>query len=151
MRKTFISVEVKEKYIEPYVLVIDREDVERIHLYNGKPLLRLCGVDDPFILTEGGIVQILVALGLRARPQMKTEEGLEYYSEDGLYLDSCMGNEYDWEQTMLNLEDILEIYVDIGAPGRFAAGQIKNLQIRYLSGERTDDLYDEIVEIITTV
>lgn len=52
----------------------------------------------------------------------------------------------DWEKAKLYLEELAQAYGDIGQAGMFGLGIIASLKNRYDKGERTQELYDEIME-----
>lgn len=55
---------------------------------------------------------------------------------------------YDWEEAKKHLDEVKQVYNVIGTAG-FLALQftINSLLFRYEKGERTQDLYDSIMEL----
>lgn len=56
----------------------------------------------------------------------------------------------DWEDAYKKLETVIEAYEEIGPVGLFALVNLHGLRARYLCGERTEDLYAEIMEAYET-
>lgn len=53
----------------------------------------------------------------------------------------------DWEQAENYLAMMMEAYREIGAPGLFGLSLMKPLKRRLDGGERTRELYDEIMNL----
>lgn len=53
----------------------------------------------------------------------------------------------DWEQAENYLAMMMEAYREIGAPGWFGLSLMKPLKRRLDGGERTRELYDEIMNL----
>lgn len=53
----------------------------------------------------------------------------------------------DWEQAKNYLDVMIDAYAEIGAPGWFGLSLMKPLKRRYEAGERTRELYDEIMKL----
>ena len=54
--------------------------------------------------------------------------------------------EKDWEAAYRNIETLIPLYVEIGPPGFFGLLRLQTLRRRYLQGERSDALYEEMME-----
>jgi len=59
-----------------------------------------------------------------------------------------MKTDQEWEEAKDYLDECREIYTSIGVAGMFALRRIIDpLLIRYERGERTEELYDEIMGV----
>ena len=56
-------------------------------------------------------------------------------------------NNSDWKEAENYLKDLKEAYEDIGIVGTFGLICIDELSQRFEAGERTDELYSEIMEL----
>ena len=52
-----------------------------------------------------------------------------------------------WEHAKNHLDFMIDAYAEIGAPGWFGLSLMKPLKRRYEAGERTRELYDEIMRL----
>ena len=53
----------------------------------------------------------------------------------------------DWRWAKSHLDFMIHAYAEIGAPGWFGLSLMKPLKRRYEAGERTRELYDEIMRL----
>ena len=53
----------------------------------------------------------------------------------------------DWDWAKSHLDFMIHAYAEIGAPGWFGLSLMKPLKRRYEAGERTRELYDEIMRL----
>lgn len=59
-----------------------------------------------------------------------------------------MKTEQEWKKAKEWLDEVRQAYFDVGAAGLFGLRlSIDPLLVRYERGERTDELYDEIMEL----
>lgn len=54
--------------------------------------------------------------------------------------------EKDWEAAYKNIETLIPLYAEIGTTGVFGLTALLGLRRRYLKGERTDALYEAMME-----
>ena len=54
--------------------------------------------------------------------------------------------EKDWEAAYRNIETLIPLYAEIGPTGTFGLMALLGLRGRYLNGERTNELYEEMME-----
>ena len=52
----------------------------------------------------------------------------------------------DWEKAIGNVDMLIPLYEEIGWPGIFGLNALKSLKRRYERGERSEDLYEEMME-----
>lgn len=59
--------------------------------------------------------------------------------------EAAAGVGFDWDRASSHLESTLDAYASIGAAGAFVAGVLNAAQARFDKGERTPELYNEIM------
>lgn len=56
----------------------------------------------------------------------------------------------DWEDAFNKLKTVIDAYEEIGPAGAFGLFHLYGLKARYLAGDRTEDLYESIMEAYET-
>ena len=58
-----------------------------------------------------------------------------------------MKTKENWNDAEFHAKELLAMYKSIGAEGFFGVSMIQNILNRYDSGERTQELYNEMIDL----